>query len=132
MKVRNYCLSWALAAAMVVFGYGGAALAQVPTPAGTPSTANPAGHPPVVVVPQGGTRPNIIPVSPEALRKAEEHARKYGHFTLEPPHPAKHWPNGVPPERYHRTAPPPSFPPGGGAAAFPPLGWNEQRTAELG
>jgi hypothetical protein len=111
MKLRNYWLSWPLAAALVAFAYPGAALAQVPTPTSTPGTAREA-H-------QGGVRPNIIPVSPEAQRKAEEYSRTHGYFTVEPPHPAMHWPNGVPPKRYHRTAPP--TPSSGGS----------DRTAEL-
>lgn len=111
MKVRNYWLSWALAAT-VVFACAGVARAQVPTPAATPGFHNPPGwkphvaypfrhhHPypasaretagPPVEAPQGRVPAPTAPSTPspemlKSMRKAEEHARKYGGITEAPP-----------------------------------------------
>lgn len=106
MKLRSYWLPWALAA-MVVFGYGGAARAQVPTPASTPGSTNPPGWKPHVArpfgpghltpgqemrprtgsggIPVGSTPPSIVPVSPEQLQRAKEYSRKHIHVGVVPP-----------------------------------------------
>ncbi len=147
MKATKGCwlVLLASAAGAVTLAYAGVALAQVPT--GTPGETNPPGWKPHVAYPfshvtpgqwsrpgkpgpriefpQGRQPPPTAPITPSPkelreLRREEEQTRKYGHITVEPPHPAKHWgtANGRPPERYHRTAPPtPS--PGGGASSGP-------------
>ncbi|HVA84155.1 MAG TPA: hypothetical protein VNF28_04585 [Candidatus Binataceae bacterium] len=113
MKVKSRWLALAASAAtLVVFAYGGAALAQVPT--GTPGETNPPGWKPHVSypfrpghltpgeemrlhkpgpgieAPQGRTGFRAIPISPEDLRKEEEYTRTHGYITVEPPHPANH------------------------------------------
>ena len=134
----------ASAAALVVFAYGGATLAQGPssTPCGaksppgkwTPCVSYPfrhhhphhsapaqeAGKPRgPAEIPQGRRLAPTAAYTPSPeeqreLQREEEQTRKYGHITVEPPHPAKHWgtANGRPPERYHRTAPPTPSPGG--------------------
>lgn len=148
MKLRSYWLPWALAA-MVVFGYGGAALAQAPgnTPCGAksppgkwkPCVSYPFRHHltreqemrlrhpkpgPPAAAPDLRLPPtvNVVPMSPEELRKSEEYSRTHGTTSFAPPHRNKYWgtANGRPPERYHRTTPP--TPSSGGG----------ERTAKLG
>jgi hypothetical protein len=85
MKLRSYWLPWALAA-IVVFGYGGAALAQAPTPAATPGFHNPPGWKPHVAYPfshhltreQETRRHELMREEQKALRRVGGDAERVG------------------------------------------------------